>query len=147
MDLAVQDVEFHLLMMVPIPPARSEHYTHPPSPLPVIALASTCGLFLDLGVDPLHLCLLRPYVLSRRGGRRHEGHVRTVTCGYRVNLIVCGLEGGRWGMDRVCERAQGLGWCNKGVANAHQSFRYHALSSGETRTFTPRWEGIYTTNE
>ena len=80
----------------PIPPARSEHYTHPPSPLQVIDLASTCGRFLD--VDPLHLCLLRPYVLSRRAGRRHEGPVRTVTCDYRVNLIVCGLEGGRWGM-------------------------------------------------
>ena len=95
-DLAVQDVEFPLHTMEAIPSARSEHYTHPPSPLLVIALASTCGLFLD--VDPLHLCLLRPHFSSRPAGRRHKGPVRTVTCGYRVNMIVCGLEGGRWGM-------------------------------------------------
>ena len=58
-NLVVQDVEFHLFTMEPIPPARSEHYTHPPSHLLVIALALTCGWFLD--VDPLHLCLLRPH--------------------------------------------------------------------------------------
>ena len=30
---------------------------------------------------------------------------------------------------------------------ARQSLQYHALSSGETRTFIPRLEGIYMTKE
>lgn len=59
------------------------------------------------------------------------------------------VEDGGWGMGRVCERDQGLGQCDKSVANARQSLRYHALSSGEARTctFTPRWEGVYMTSE
>ena len=49
--------------------------------------------------------------------------------------------------DRVRAENRGIDQFDKGEVYARQYLQYHALSSGEARTFTPRWEGIYMMNE